>query len=143
MRQPALLVLLAAGLMCTMCEPIRAQDSTNPVNSAAGLAQDTARQQHPSLPFAKGTLTDIDFRLHTLKLRTVDGVRTFAYTERTYIFRGKDKVAMDNLKVGEIIAVRFNTDKDGVDTVVRIKAYGSPTPEEPSPGPAVSPTLAP
>ena len=45
---------------------------------------------------------------------------------------------MDQLKTGEIIALRFNTDNDGVSTVVRIKAYGSPTTDGPPPGPSIS-----
>jgi Cu/Ag efflux protein CusF len=129
--------------MCAAPVPVRSEDSTNSVKSAADLAQEKARQQRQNLPFAKGTLADIDFRLHRLRLKTVDGVRTFIYTERTYIFRGKDKVAADSLKAGEIIAVRFNTGSDGVSTLVRIKAYGPPVPGAPPPGPAAPSNLSP
>jgi len=137
-RQPVLLLFLAAGLMCVASTPVRSEDSTNQVKSTADLAVERARQQRQKQTFAKGTLKDIDFLRHELRLKTVDGVRTFTYTPQTYIFRDKDKVAVDNLKTGEIIALRFTTDNDGVSTVVRIKAYGPPTADAPQPGPPIS-----
>jgi Cu/Ag efflux protein CusF len=137
-RQPVLLLLLAAGLMCVASPPVRSEDSTNQVQSAVDLAREKNRQQRQKSPFAKGTLTDIDFLRHQLKLKTEDGLRTFTYTPRTYIFRAKDKIAVDDLKVGEIIALRFATDTDGVRTIVRLKAYGPPTADEPVPGPPIS-----
>jgi hypothetical protein len=143
MRPPALLVCLAAWLVCAAPVPVRSQDSTDPVRSAADLAQEKARQQRQNLPFTKGTLTDIDYVRHELRVQTMDGLQTFTYTLRTYIFRNKDKITIDKLKAGEIVALRFTTDDDGVRTIVRIKAYGAPTPEVPSPGPTVSGTLAP
>lgn len=137
-RQPVLFLFLAAGLMCFAPAPARAEDSTNQVRSAEDVARGQGWQQRQKLPFAKGTLTDIDFQRHELRLKTVDGMRTFAYTPRTYIFRDKDKVAVDNLKTGEVIALRFNTDDEGVSTIVRIKAYGPPTADATPPGPPAS-----
>ncbi|MGD1018037.1 MAG: hypothetical protein ABSA12_01835 [Verrucomicrobiia bacterium] len=137
-RQLLLLLFLLAGLMWFASAPARSEDSTNRVGSAADLAREQAWQQRQKLPFAKGTLTDIDFQRHELRLRTADGVRTFAYTPRTYIFRDKDKVTVDKLKTGEIIALRFTTDNDGVSTVVRIKAYGTPAAAATPPGPSAS-----
>ncbi len=137
-RQPVLLLFLAAWLMCFASAPVRSEDSTNQVKSATDLAREKARQQRRNLPFTKGTLRDIDFLRHELRLATVDGVRTFTYTPRTYIFRDKTKVTVDQLKTGEIIALRFNTDNDGVSTIVRIKAYGTPTAGAAPPGPAIS-----
>jgi len=129
--------------MCFSPAPVRSEDSTNQVRSTA----EQARQQRQKQTFAKGTLTGIDFQRHEFRLKTVDGVRTFTYTSQTYVFRDKDKVAVDTLKTGEIIALRFHTDNDGVSTVVRVKAYGPPTADGPPPGPAVStnqlPTTAP
>ena len=136
-RQPVRLVFLAAGLMCFASTPVRSQDSTNQVKSAADLAQEKYREERRKLPFTKGTLKDIDFLRHELRLLTVDGVRTFIYTPQTYVFRNKDKVAVDQLKTGEIIALRFNMDSDGINTIVRIKAYGMPTDSTP-PGPPIS-----
>jgi Cu/Ag efflux protein CusF len=129
--------------MCVASATVRSEDSTNRVKSATDLAREQARQQRQNLPFAKGTLKGIDFLRHELKLKTVDGVRTFTYTPRTYIFRDKDKVTVDKLKIGEIIALSFNTGNDGVSTVVRIKAYGPPVPGAPPPGPEPSSSLSP
>lgn len=137
-RQSAQLLFLVAGLMCLASPTVQSQDSTNQVKSAADLAQEKNRQQRQNLPFAKGTLTDIDYQQHALRLKTVDGMRTFVYTPRTYIFRDKDKITIDKLKTGEIIALRFNTDSEGIGTIVRIKAYGPPTTDGPPPGPAIS-----
>ena len=142
-RQPVLIFFLAACLMCVASATVRSEDSTNRVKSATDLAREQARQQRQNLPFAKGTLKGIDFLRHELKLKTVDGVRTFTYTPRTYIFRDKDKVTVDKLKIGEIIALSFNTGNDGVSTVVRINAYGPPVPGAPPPGPEPSSSLSP
>lgn len=117
-------VVLALGWMLLACAPVQSGDSTNQVGSATSGARETASQQRRKQSFAKGTLTNIDLLRHELKLKTVDGVQTYSYTLRTYIFRDKDKVTVDKLKIGEIIAVRFNTDNNGVSTIVRIKAYG-------------------
>jgi Cu/Ag efflux protein CusF len=120
-------VVLALGWMLLACAPVQSEDSTNQVRSATGGAREKASQERRKLPFAKGTLTNIDFLRHELKLKTADGVQAFFYTPRTYIFRDRDKVTVDKLKIGEIIAVRFNTDNNGISTIVRIKAYGPPT----------------
>jgi len=74
------------------------------------------------MPIAKGTIKEIDLLRHQIKLTTEDGLRTFTYTSRTYIFRDKEKITADNLKVGEVIALRFSTDKNGNVVVLRIKA---------------------
>ena len=88
-------------------------------------ATSAAAAARAKLPFAKGTLDSIDLFRHQLKLKTGDGLRTFSYTANTYIFRGKEKITPDGLKVGETIALRFYTDADGQVLVRRIKAYGT------------------
>jgi hypothetical protein len=113
-------VLVLAGTLLASA-PARPEDSTNQVRSTTGMAG----QERRKLPFAKGALTDIDFQRHELKVKTADGVQKFFYTPRTYIFRDKDKITVDKLKIGEIIAVRFTTDNNDINTLVRIKAYGS------------------
>jgi len=55
------------------------------------------------LPIAKGTIKEIDLLRHQIKLTTEDGVRMSPYTSRTYIFRDKEKIIADNLKVGEVM----------------------------------------
>ena len=124
-------VVLVLGWTLVAWAPLRAEDSTNQVPSAAERA-DLERRK---LPFAKGTVIGIDFLRHQLKLKTADGAQTFVYTPRTYIFRDKDKITVDKLKIGEVIAVRFTTDNESINTVVRIKAYGSPTADA-TPGPS-------
>lgn len=137
-RLPVRLLFLAGWLICAASTPVRSQDSTNEAQSATDLAQERNRQQRQSLPFAKGTLTDIDFQQHALRVKTVDGERTFAYTPRTYIFRDKVKITMEKLKVGETIALRFRTENDGTSTIIRIKAYGTPSTDAPQSGPATA-----
>jgi len=62
------------------------------------------RQRRAKMGFAKGTIKEIDLLRHEIKLTSEDGPRTFTYTSRTYIFRDKEKITADNLKIGEVIA---------------------------------------
>jgi hypothetical protein len=139
-RKSVLLLVVIAGLVCLASAPLRADDSTNQVKSATDTARDEARQKRAMLPLAKGTLLDLDLLRHQLKLQTQDGVRTFTYTARTYVFRDKEKIGPEKLKVGEVIAVRFNTDKDGNVTLTRVKVHTSmpSAVEQPSPTPSAS-----
>jgi hypothetical protein len=122
-RQFFRVVVLVLGLTLLASAPARGEDSTNQVRSAT----ERAGLERRKLPFAKGTLTGIDFLRHELRLKTADGAQTFLYTPRTYIFRDKDKITVDKLKIGEIVAVRFTTNNDDISTLVRIKVYASPT----------------
>ncbi|HTS19044.1 MAG TPA: hypothetical protein VMP11_15830, partial [Verrucomicrobiae bacterium] len=122
-------------MMMAVARPVRSQDSTNPVRSATDAARERERQERAGLPIAKGTLTSIDFARHEIQLKTVDGVQTLLYTLRTYVFRSKQKITVDGLKVGETIAVRFDTDPAGVRTIVRIKAYAPSGGDAPAPAP--------
>jgi hypothetical protein len=138
-RKSIQLLLCVLCLLLAAAAVVRADDSTNQVRSTTETAHEQARQRRLKLPVAKGTLQDIDLLRRQLKLKTEDGVRTFTYTGRTYIFRDKQKITPDKLKVGEVIAVRFDTDKDGNHTVTRIKT-DNPNPSAPAflPNPAVS-----
>lgn len=113
-------------LVIRAATPVRCEVSTNQVKSATELAREEAKQRRARQPIAKGTLKEVDLLRHQLKLTTEDGPRTFTYTARTYIFRDKESITVDKLKRGEIIALRFDTDKDGNATVIRIKALGPP-----------------
>lgn len=119
-------VFIIAWLVVSAAWPVRSEDSTNQVRSATETAREEFRQQRAKLPVAKGALKEIDLLRRQLKLQTEDGMRTFTYTARTYIFRDKDKITVDKLKVGEIIAVRFGPDKDGNLTISRIKTTTPP-----------------
>ena len=121
-RKSILPILMATGFFFASTTRGGSQEATNPVKSSAETTREEARQRRAKMPIAKGTIKEIDLLRHQLKLTTEDGLRTFTYTSRTYIFRDKEKIAADNLKVGEVIALRFNTDKDGNVLVLRIKA---------------------
>jgi Cu/Ag efflux protein CusF len=125
-RKFTLPVLIFVGLVIRTATPARCEDSTNQATSATESAREEAKQRRAGLSIAKGALKEVDLLRHQLKLTTQDGLRTFTYTARTYIFRDKDSITADKLKRGEIIALRFNTDKDGNATAIRIKALGPP-----------------
>ncbi len=130
-------VLLAASFVFASATRAGSQEAANQVKSSAESVREEARQRRAKMPIAKGAIKEIDLLRHQIKLTTEDGLRTFAYTSRTYIFRDKEKIAADNLKVGEIVALRFNTDKDGNMLVLRIKARTpSELMEPPPPAPA-------
>jgi Cu/Ag efflux protein CusF len=120
-RKSILPILGAAAVFFVSMIPAEAQDSTNQVRSSAETAREEARQRRAKMHVAKGTIKEIDLLRHQLKLVTEDGLRTFTYTSRTYIFRDKEKITADNLKLGEVIALSFNADKDGTVLVQRIK----------------------
>ena len=124
-RKSTLPVLLFVWLVIPAATPVRCEDSTNQVQSATESAREEAKERRARQPIAKGVLKEVDLLRRQLKLAIGDGVRTFTYTEKTYVFRDKDKITVDKLKRGEIIAVRFDTDKDGNATVIRIKVQGS------------------
>lgn len=129
-RKSALPLAIIVWLSVFVVPSARSEESTNQVRSATETAREEARERRASLPIAKGTLQDIDLFRRQLKLKTEDGVRTFTYTTRTYVFRDKEKITADKLKVGEVIAVRFDTDKDGNHTLTRIKTDNPRPPSE-------------
>jgi len=125
-RKAAAAFLIAACLSISPAFTVRSEDSTNQAKIAAAVAHEEAAERRAKLPVAKGILAEVDLLRHQLKLKTEDGMRTFTYTLQTYMFRDKDKITVDKLKVGEVIALRFTTDKDGNTTVTRVKAEGPP-----------------
>jgi Cu/Ag efflux protein CusF len=129
-------VLLAVSFVFTAATRIWSQEVTNPVKSSAESAREEARQRRAKNGMAKGSIKEIDLLRHQIKVATEDGLRTFPYSSRTYIFRDKEKITADKLKVGEIVALHFNTDKDGAVLVQRIKAR---TPSELMEPPSIGP----
>lgn len=96
----------------------------------------------PPPPFAKGPVARIDLINKQLTLKLKDGEHTFTITDQTYIFRGKEKITADKLKLGEIIALSFYTDAAGRTLVRRIKAPEVAPPvtdSENKPGPPAEP----
>lgn len=92
--------------------------------SLAAAAEQRAAESAPH-PIAKGPIEAIDAARQQLTIRTKQGTRTFGLTDRTYIFRGKEKITADQLKVGEIIALRYYTDQQGRLLLHRIKAQAA------------------
>jgi Cu/Ag efflux protein CusF len=129
-------VLLATCLVFAFATRARSQEATNQVKSSLETAREEARQRRAKMPIAKGAIKEIDLLRHQIKLMTEDGLRTFTYTSQTYVFRDKDKITADGLKVGEIVALRFNTDTDGNVVVLRIKVR---TPSELMEPPSIAP----
>ena len=60
-------------------------------------------------PFARGTLAQLDLTAKQLTLTTDDGPRTFTFTSATYLFRGKQKITADQLKLNELIRLNYYT----------------------------------
>jgi hypothetical protein len=83
-----------------------------------------------TLPFAKGPLEKIDLQQHRVVIRETTGLREFAYTERTYFYRGKQKLSPDQLVTGEVVAVRFRTDDTGRQVITHLKIGILPPAEE-------------
>jgi Cu/Ag efflux protein CusF len=103
------------------------------VFSFATTARAEDAKPEPRAPFTKGPIEKIDLAHKLLTLKTRDRLETFTWTERTYVFRGKEKISVDKLKQGEIVALRFYTDEQGQLVAQRIKA--APPPQEASPNP--------
>ncbi len=74
--------------------------------------------------FAKGQLVEIDPAKQLLVVKTSKGPVAFVLTSQTKIFRGKGpgKIAADQLRPGETVAVSYYDDESGHLIVVRIKA---------------------
>jgi Cu/Ag efflux protein CusF len=107
-------VSLALMLVAVTVTSALAQTTNQPRSSA-----DSPRRS--PLPIAKGVIEEIDLLRHQVKIKTEDGSKTFTYTTRTYVFRDKERITADSLKVGEVLALRFAPDADGNVVVVRMK----------------------
>jgi hypothetical protein len=97
-----------------------------------------ARAQQPQLPppserypFATGTIEQLDLAGQRLGVRTPVGPRVFGVTPRTYIFRGKEKISLDKLKIGESIKLSYRTNEQGQALVTRIKVVLPDTTADP------------
>jgi Cu/Ag efflux protein CusF len=90
-------------------------------------------------PFAKGTIEKIESGRRVLTLNTKHGAHVFTLTDRTYIYRGKEKLSREQLKPGDLIALNFFVNDQGENIVRRIKVSAPEpdgAPSEPSPSPA-------
>ena len=97
-------------------------------------------------PFAQGRLDKIDLFSKTLVVQTKQGPATFAWTDRTAIFFGKQRLPAEKLKPGDQVALRHYTGPDGTLFIQRLKVYrdGDGRPAEPQPlPPAIAPPKPP
>ena len=83
----------------------------------------------PPSPQVAGTLTKMDPVRREITLDTKAGPQTFVIAERTFIFRGKEKIALEKIQPGELVKLRFATDKDGRKVARVIKVPPPPAPE--------------
>lgn len=72
-------------------------------------------------PFAKGYAEKIELFPKRLTLRTRTGTQTFVWNDRTYFFRGSQKLVPEQLTVGDLIAVRYTTSAEGALLIQRLK----------------------
>jgi Cu/Ag efflux protein CusF len=103
----AFVVVIALGVGY-VTPPLRSQQTNLPPPS----------EQYP---FASGTIERLDLGSKRLDIKTPKGARSFDVTIRTYIFRGKEKIALDKLKIGESIKLSYYTNELGQALVKRIK----------------------
>jgi len=89
-------------------------------NAAAETDPDQRRTPLP-YPFARGTLTTLDLPARTIAVNTDIGPKTFLLAPTTYIFRGKQKITPDQLKLGELVKLNYTTNELGQATARRIK----------------------
>ena len=71
-------------------------------------------------PFAAGTIQKVDAQTKLVSILTTNGPQLFLMTDRTYIFRDKEKLSFDKLKVGDIVRLSYSTNETGK-TIVRLK----------------------
>ncbi len=72
-------------------------------------------------PFAKGTVEKLETDARILTVATALGQLTLVVTDRTYFFRGKDKIAATKLKVGDTVKLNYYTNEVGRAFVRRLK----------------------
>ena len=90
-------------------------------------------------PFAQGRLETIDLFNKTLVLQTKQGPSSFAWTERTFIFFGKQQLPAEKLKPGDQLAIRHYPGPDGTMFILRMKVYRNGEGRPPEPVPISSP----
>ena len=83
-------------------------------------------------PFAAGTIQKLDANARLVTILTPKGSQTLALTDRTYLYRGKDKLTPDKLKVGDSIKINYYTNDTGQAFIRRLKVdQASPSAEHP------------
>jgi len=81
-------------------------------------------------PFAAGTIQKLDASAKLVTILTPKGPQTLGFTDRTYLYRGKEKISPDNLKIGDSIKVNYFTNETGKAIIRRLKVAPPSAPEE-------------
>jgi hypothetical protein len=79
-------------------------------------------------PFAAGTIQKVDPSGQLLTILTPKGSQTLAVTERTYFYRGKEKLTIDKLQIGDAVKINYYTNETGQAFVRRLKVAEAPPP---------------
>ena len=111
------MIVLAMGSPWSLC----AQQLTPSASAGADTGGDDQAPLKRLSPFAKGTILQIDPRSQSFALDTPDGPRSFVWTIHTYVYRGKEKLSMEKLQVGDHIKLSFSKNELGQSEVKRIK----------------------
>ena len=85
--------------------------------AAASTAQDTTYEY----PFAKGMIETVDVVSKRITVNTTAGSRVFIVTDRSFLYRGKEKISVEKLKLGEFIKLNYFTNESGQAVVRRLK----------------------
>lgn len=93
-----------------------------------GRAEDTVYRY----PFMAGSIEKLDPYTRRIVLDTTKGQQTLIVTDRTYLFRGKEKLTFDKLKIGESVKINYYTNETGQAFVRRLKVDLPSPPEEPA-----------
>ena len=81
-------------------------------------------------PFATGTIQKLDINAKLVTILMPKGSQTMAWTDRTYLYRGKDKLTPDKLKIGDSIKINYYTNETGKAFIRRLKVDRPSPPEE-------------
>jgi Cu/Ag efflux protein CusF len=117
----ALLASVTLALAVGSARSLHAQQATPSASALSDAGGDDQTPVKRPSPFAKGTILEMDPRSQSFALETPDGVRTFVWTVHTYVYRGKEKLSMEKLQVGDHIKLSFSTNEHGKAEVKRIK----------------------
>jgi hypothetical protein len=82
-------------------------------------------------PFAAGKIQNVDASGQLLTITTPKGSKTMALTERTYLYRGKEKLTVDKLKIGDPVKINYYTNETGQAFIRRLKVAVPPGAESP------------
>jgi Cu/Ag efflux protein CusF len=87
-----------------------------------------AEDSNNHYPFAAGKIEKMDLSARQITIHAPDGLQTYVVTERTYVYRGKEKLSFEKLRVGDFIKLNYFTNETGQVAIRRLKVDQPPTP---------------